>query len=366
MTDTPYNRRYNFSAGPACLPLPVLEQAQRDLICLPECGASVLEISHRSATFKGILASARTRLRRLLGISDEYDVFFMQGGSRLQFSMVPMNLLGGQRGPGEYILGGSWGVKAYDEGVKAGDVHIAWDGKPCNYVRFASSSELDLTTNAAFLHFTSNETIQGVQYETPPVVDDVPLVCDASSDFLSRPLNVSDYGMIYACAQKNAGPAGVTVIIIRKDLLGRSPDPLPGYLNYRLHAEQDSLYNTPPTFAIYILDLVCQWLENEGGLSAMAARNAEKAGWLYSAIDGSDGFYTGHADREHRSNMNVTFRLPSDDLQQQFLSQAAERNMDSLAGHRSVGGIRASIYNAMPDAGVECLAEFMDTFRRKS
>ena len=366
MTQPERARRYNFSAGPACLPLSVLEQAQQDLLCLPECGASVMEISHRSATFKGILASATSRLQRLLNIPDDYEVFFLQGGSRLQFSMVPMNLLGGQSGPGEYILGGSWGIKAYEEGQSSGKVHAAFDGKSIDYVRLPRSRELSMSDDAAFLHFTSNETIHGTQYAEPPIVGQVPLVCDASSDFLSRPLQVSDYGLIYACAQKNAGPAGVTVVIIRRDLLSRSADTLPGYLNYRLHVEQGSLYNTPPTFAIYIMDLILAWLEEKGGLSSLAEQNQEKANWLYTAIDASNGFYDGHADLDHRSLMNVTFRLPDDELRQKFLAGAAKRQMDSLAGHRSVGGIRASIYNAMPPAGVECLAQFMDDFRKQS
>jgi phosphoserine aminotransferase len=358
-------RVFNFSPGPAMLPLPVLEQAQRELVGLPGVGMSVLEISHRGTTFEQILESAENGLRQLLEIPPNYRILFLQGGSRLQFSMVPMNLAEPQAKV-QYILTGSWGKKAYEEAVKQCAVSIAWDGKEGNYHRVPLEAELRLDASAAYLHFTSNETIQGVQFAAPPKAGPVPLVCDASSDFLSRPIQIDHYALIYACAQKNAGPAGVTIVIIREDLLDRSHERLPGYLNYREHAQEKSLFNTPPTFAIYIVDLVAKWLADVvGGLDRMYQKNLEKAKMLYDAIDDSGGFYRGHAERQSRSIMNVTFRLHSDALQKQFLDAAREGQLVNLEGHRSVGGIRASIYNAMPIEGVERLHRLMTDFRKR-
>jgi phosphoserine aminotransferase len=360
------HRVYNFSAGPAVLPEHVLEQVQREMLALPGVGASILEISHRSGAFAPIIDDAEKNLRKLLSISDDYAVLFLQGGSRLQFSMVPMNLLG--RGQvADYILTGSWGNDALKEAKKAGETRVAWDGKATNYDRVPDRADLNLEPQAAYVHYTVNETIQGVEFQTEPEVGDVPLVCDASSNFLSRPINVNKYGLIYACAQKNAGPAGVTVVIIRKDLLKRSDPNLPGYLNYDIHAQNGSMWNTPPTFAIYMLKLITEWLiDNVGGLEAMHRRNQDKARLLYEELDRSGGFYTGHAKPQCRSLMNVTFRLPSDELTTQFVSEAKKRELTELKGHRSVGGIRASIYNAMPMAGVEALRDFMEEFRRKN
>ncbi len=357
------NRVFNFSAGPAMLPEPVLERARDELLSLPGLGMSVTEISHRSPAYEEIHESAIANLTKLLDIPDNYKVLFLQGGSRLQFSMVPMNLLRGQAGPASYLITGSWGVKAYEEAVREGPVEILWDGKATNYDRLPDTA-LEPAHNAAYLHFTSNETIQGVQFASEPPSGGVPLVCDASSEFLSRPVPMSKYGLIYACAQKNAGPAGLTVVIVRDDLLARGDDNLPGYLNYRTHAKENSLFNTPPTFAIYILNLVTHWLLDEiGGLAQMHERNQQKAAMLYEAIDESDGFYAGHAQPNCRSLMNVTFRLPRDELQAKFLSGGQELGLCTLKGHRSVGGIRASIYNAMPIAGVETLRDFMRDFR---
>jgi phosphoserine aminotransferase len=360
------HRVYNFSAGPAVLPEPVLEQVQREMLALPGVGASILEISHRSGAFAPIIDEAEKNLRKLLSISDDYAVLFLQGGSRLQFSMVPMNLLG--RGQvADYILTGSWGNDALKEAKKAGETRVTWDGKATNYDRVPDRAELNLEPQAAYVHYTVNETIQGVEFQTEPEVGDVPLVCDASSNFLSRPINVNKYGLIYACAQKNAGPAGVTVVIIRKDLLKRSDPNLPGYLNYDIHAQNGSMWNTPPTFAIYVLKLITEWLiDNVGGLEAMHRRNQDKARLLYDELDRSGGFYTGHAKPQCRSLMNVTFRLPNDELTSQFVAEAKKRELTELKGHRSVGGIRASIYNAMPTAGVEALRDFMEEFRRKN
>ena len=361
------NRVYNFSAGPAVLPLSVLEQAQRDLLCLPGAGASILEISHRGKHFEAILQSATDNLRTLLAVPANYQVLFLQGGSRLQFSMIPMNLLRGSGQSADYILTGAWGKSAYVEAVKEGPVRTAWDGKADGYNRIPTDAELDLDPRAAYCYFTSNETIEGVQFATEPAVGDVPLVCDASSDFLHRPLDISRYGLVYACAQKNAGPAGVTVVIIRDDLLERGQESLPGYLNYRSHAKENSMWNTPPTFSIYLVDLVAQWLLRDvGGLAAMHELNQKKAARIYDVMDRSGGFYRGHALPGSRSLMNPTFKLPDAAREEAFLSQASKRGLANLKGHRSVGGIRASIYNAMPWEGVAALAEFMQEFHEKN
>jgi phosphoserine aminotransferase len=358
-------RVFNFSAGPAVLPEPVLAEVQRDLMALPGVGASILEISHRSSTFENIIAQAETNLRQLLAIPDNYAVLMLQGGARLQFSMIPMNLMGAGRQACEYIVTGSWSKYAAQEAVKFGETRIAWDGKPTNYDRLPTQSDLRLDPKAAYVYYASNETIQGVQFAAEPNVGSVPLVCDASSDFLSRPIDLRKYGIFYACAQKNAGPAGLTVVIIRKDLLERSRENLPGYLNFQIHAEARSLWNTAPTFPIYVLMLITKWLITDvGGLAKMEEQNRAKAKLLYDVIDQSDGFYVGHSQPSCRSIMNVSFRLPSDDLSAKFVQAAEDRGMTDLKGHRSVGGIRASIYNAMPFAGVQTLRDFMVEFQK--
>jgi phosphoserine aminotransferase len=364
-TATLTERVFNFSPGPAVMPLSVLEQAQRELTCLPGYGMSVLEMSHRSPGFLDILARAKSLLKELLAIPDGYQIVFLQGGSRLQFSMIPLNLLRGQGQPADYVVTGSWSKMALDEAKREGQVNVAWDGKATNFDRLPKANELKLSPNAAYAYFCSNETIQGVQFHAEPQVGGAPLVCDASSDFLHRPLPVEKYGLIYACAQKNAGAAGVTAVIIRDDLLERSPADLHGYLSFKNHVKEDSLYNTPPTFAIYLMKLVLEWIKDEvGGLAKMHARNREKAKLLYDAIDNSGGFYRGHAQAADRSLMNVTFRLPSEELEKAFVKAGEDRGLDGLKGHRSVGGIRASIYNAMPVQGVESLARFMTEFKK--
>ncbi len=326
-------RVYNFSAGPAVLPLPVLEQAQRELLALPGCGASVMEISHRSKPFEAILEEAKSNLSQLLNLPSNYRILFLQGGARLQFSMVPMNLVRGTGKPADFILTGSWGKSARDEAQREGEVHIAWDGQDSNYNRIPDNSELRLSDDPAMVHMTSNETIEGVQFATEPAVGEAPLVCDASSDFLSRPLQLERYGIIYACAQKNLGPAGVTVVVIREDLLERSQDSLPGYLNYAIHAKNNSMWNTPPTFAVYLVGLVAKWLLKDiGGLEAMAALNQKKAQILYRVIDETSAFYRGHAQRDHRSLMNVTFRLPTEELEAAFVTQAAKEGLSDAEG----------------------------------
>ena len=358
-------RVYNFSPGPAVLPLRVLEEAQRDLLALPGLGVSVLEIGHRTKWFENVLETTIANLRRLLALPDNYKVVFLQGGSRLQFSMVPMNLLGEPGRTADYIVTGTWGQTAAQEAQREGEVSIAYTAKATNFDRLPTAADLKLNGNAAYVHFTSNETIQGVQFLDEPAVAKVPLVCDASSDFLCRPLPMERYGLLYACAQKNSGPAGVTIAIVRDDLLAKCSDKVPTMLSYRQHAENNSLLNTPPVFAVYIVSLVTRWLLDEiGGLAKMRELNEKKARLIYEAIDSSGGFYQGHAQPACRSLMNVTYRLPNDESETKFLAEAKQRGLHYLKGHRSVGGIRASIYNAMPLAGAEALANFMNEFRK--
>jgi phosphoserine aminotransferase len=355
-------RIYNFSAGPAVLPLPVLEEAQRDLLALPGVGMSVLEISHRSKVFEEIIQGAEADIRKLGQIPDDYHVLFLQGGASLQFSMVPMNLLPAG-GKADYIITGAWSKKAMKEAQKVGQVNVAATTEAENFTRIPRQDEIKLDPQAAYVHITTNNTIFGTQWKSEPEVGDVPLVADASSDIFSRPIDVRKYGLIYAGAQKNLGPAGVTLVIIREDLLARSPANLPTMLDYNTHAKNKSLYNTPPVFAIYIVRLVSRWLLEQGGLEEMARRNQEKAKILYDAIDASD-FYRGHAQPDCRSLMNVTFRLPTEELEKQFVAEAEKAGLSGLKGHRSVGGIRASIYNAFPRSGVEALVAFMKEFER--
>ena len=358
-------RVFNFSAGPAVLPVPVLKEAQRDLLALPGVGSSVLEISHRSETFDRILDEAEANLRELVGVPDDYRVLFLQGGALLQFSMIPINLLRGQALPASYILTGTWGSKAAVEARREGGVHVAWDGRDGNFDRVPGDSELDLPPASAFVHYTSNETIQGVQFRRPPGVGDSPLVCDVSSDFLSGPVDVGRFGLLYACAQKNAGPAGLTVVIVSDRLLERSASDLHSMLSFRLQAEKGSRLNTPNVFGVYLFLLVTRWLRDEiGGLKAAAARAERKTGLIYDVLDEDGGeFYVCHAEPASRSRMNVTFRLRRSELEPVFVEAAAERDLVALKGHRSVGGFRASLYNAMPMEGAERLRDFMLEFR---
>ncbi len=357
-------RIFNFSAGPAVIPVPVLEEAQRDMLALPGVGMSVMEISHRSKTFDEIISGADSGLRELLNIPKDYTVLFLQGGASLQFAMVPMNFLSLDQSA-DYIVTGSWGKKAVKEAQKFGNVNFAADTADGGFTRVPAQAELQLDPSAAYVHMTSNETIEGVEFKSEPEVGDVPLVCDASSDILSRPIPIEKYGLIYGGAQKNMGPSGVTLVIMREDLLPRIPEGLATMLDYRTHAKDKSLHNTPNTWGIYIINLVCKWLKEKGGLAAMKTENEAKAKLLYDAIDAT-GFYRGHADPDSRSMMNVTFRLPSEDLEKKFASEATAAGMDGLKGHRSVGGIRASIYNAFPREGCEALVEFMKEFERKN
>jgi phosphoserine aminotransferase len=355
-------RLYNFSAGPAVLPVPVLEQAQRDLVALPGVGMSVMEISHRSKVFEDLLAGAIAGIRELAGVPTNYRILFLQGGASLQFSMVPMNLLS-EGASADYVDTGSWAVKAIEEARRVGTVNVTGSTKADKYSRIPAQGELRLTTAASYVHITTNNTIEGTEWKGLPDVGDVPLVADASSDILSGPIDVARFGVIYAGAQKNLGPSGVTLVIIREDLLARSGKDLPTMLSYKVLADNNSLYNTPNTFGIYILGLVTGWLKSLGGLPAVARLNQRKAALLYSEIDRT-GFYRGTAQKESRSLMNITFRLPSEDLEKEFDRQAGVAGFDGLKGHRSVGGLRASIYNAFPEDGVAGLVDFMREFER--
>jgi phosphoserine aminotransferase len=357
-------RIFNFSAGPAILPRPVLEQAQRELLSLPGLGMSILEVSHRSKVFEGMLAETESNVRALANVPANYRVLFLQGGASLQFAMVPMNLLA-EAATADYLVTGVWATKAADEARKIGKVHVAATTKAEQFTRIPRVEEIVLTPGAAYVHMTSNNTIYGTEWKELPDVGDVPLISDTSSDMFSRPIDVSRHALIYSGAQKNLGPAGVTLVIIRDDLLARSAAALPAMLSYAVHAEHHSLYNTPPVFAIYLVGLVVKWIQGQGGLPEMATVNARKAATLYAEIDRS-GFYRGTAQKESRSLMNVTFRLPSEELEKQFVKEAEEAGFDGLKGHRSVGGIRASIYNAFPEDGVNALTAFMREFERRN
>jgi phosphoserine aminotransferase len=357
------NRIFNFSAGPAVMPLPVLEEARRDLVALPDVGMSVMEISHRSKTFEDLLARAIADIRELAGLDESFKVLMLQGGASLQFSMVPMNLLGAGQ-TADYIDTGTWADKAVKEAKKVGRVNVTGSTKADNYTRIPAPHEMTLTDGAAYVHITSNNTIEGTEWREPPQVGDAPLVADASSDIFSRPMDFRRFGLLYAGAQKNLGPSGVTLVIIRENLLARSPDSLATMLNYKVQAENNSLYNTPPTFGVYILGLTMKWLKSLGGLAGIAAINERKAGKLYAEIDRT-GFYRGTAQKDSRSLMNVTFRLPNEELEKAFDKEATAAGLDGLKGHRSVGGMRASIYNAFPEAGVDALVDFMREFERK-
>lgn len=363
-------RIYNFSAGPAILPEEVLLEAQKDLFALPGVGMSILEISHRSKTYDAIHAEAKEGLKKLLDIPDDYQILFLQGGASLQFSMVPLNLMP-PKNKADYISTGSWSKKAIKEAKRVGAVNVAatteeGEGDKKFFKRIPKQSELKLDPDAAYVHFTSNNTIFGTQWHKEPEVGNVPLVCDASSDILHKKIDIKKYGLVYAGAQKNMGPAGITLVIMKKDLLERSQDSLHTMLNYKIHAENDSLYNTPTTFAIYIIMLVTRWLSNLGGLDKMYEINKHKAELLYKCIDESGSYYKGHAEKDSRSLMNVTFNLATADLEKKLIDEATKAGFNGLKGHRSVGGLRASIYNAFPTKGVEDLVSFMKDFQKKN
>ncbi|MBK5298679.1 MAG: 3-phosphoserine/phosphohydroxythreonine transaminase [Vicinamibacteria bacterium] len=357
-------RVYNFSSGPAVMPVPVLEQIQRDLVTLPGVGMSILEVSHRSKVFEDVIEQAEADIRALANIPANYKVLFLQGGASLQFSMVPLNILTAGT-TADYIVTGSWTDKAAKEARRVGSVNVAATTEGDKFCRIPSQGELTLTANAAYVHITSNNTIEGTQWHTLPDVGAVPLVSDASSDLFCRPIDIARYGLIYAGAQKNLGPSGATLVIIREDLLARSTKSLHTMLNYAVHAENASLYNTPPCFAIYTLGLVMRWLRDRGGLVEVGTVNQRKAGKLYAELDRT-GYWRPTARTQDRSLMNVTFRLATEGLESKFVKESTSAGFDGLKGHRSVGGMRASIYNAFPEEGVDALVEFMREFERKN
>lgn len=362
-TETTMARVYNFSAGPAVLPEPVLAQVRDELLDWHGCGMSVMEMSHRGKEFMAIQAQAEADLRALMGIPANYKVLFLQGGASLQFSMLPLNLLP-PGGKADYVLTGSWAKKAAAEAKRYGTVNIAASSAETNFNRIPTQAELKLDPGAAYVHITGNNTIFGTEYPYTPDTGAVPLVSDASSHILSRPVDVSRYGLIYAGAQKNVGPAGLTLVIVRDDLIGCCRDGAPTMLDYAIHAENDSSYNTPPTFAIYVSGLVFKHLLAQGGLAAVERANVEKAGLLYGLLDRS-GFYNCPTEPASRSRMNVPFTLANPDLDAAFLAESKQAGLVQLKGHRSVGGMRASLYNAMPLAGVQALVDFMIDFERR-
>ena len=357
----------NFSGGPGVLPASVLAETQQAILAVPDVGLSILGISHRSDWFADVVAEAERNIRRLLQLPDSHVVLFLQGGATLQFSMVPLLLLRNRGKTAEYLRTGYWSSKAIPPARCEGDARILWDGEPEGFCRLPAAAELTCSADAAYLHYVSNETVEGLQFHDLPGLDGVTRVCDMSSDFLSRPIDVSRFDLIYAHAQKNLGPAGATVVIIRRALLDQAPDDLPEYLDYRAHLAAGSIYNTPPVFAIYVILLVTRWLLRDiGGLDAMAAINRAKADALYRTLDESRGFYANRIATENRSLMNVVFRLPAAALEVGFLRQAEAAGFSGLGGHRSNGGIRASLYNAMTPAAVAALIDFMRRFQQRN
>jgi phosphoserine aminotransferase len=360
-----YSKRiFNFSAGPAVLPEAVLRQAQQDLLNIAGSGIGILEHSHRGPVFDRVIAEAEADCRALANISDDYAVLFLQGGATLQFSMVPMNFLTPES-VADYPDTGVWTTKAIKEAKLFGKVNVAFDGAKTKYDHVPADSELKLSPDAVYLHYCSNNTIYGTQYQRAPRTS-APIVCDASSDIFSRPIDISAHALIYAGAQKNLGPSGTVLVIIRKDMIEKGRQGLPSMLSYANHAKEDSRMNTPPTFGIYLMGQVFKWIAAEGGLQGMGQRNAEKARLIYDAIDQSGGFYVPVARKDSRSNMNITFRSPSEDLDKKFIAEAAKLEMDGLKGHRNAGGMRASIYNAFPRKGCELLAQFMNDFAQRN
>lgn len=356
-------RTYNFNAGPSALPLSVLEKAQQELIDFRGNGMSVMEVSHRSKAFEEVHNQAIDRLKELLSIPDNYDVLFLQGGASLQFSMIPMNFLHSGKKAG-YVMTGSWSEKALTEAKLLGNTYQVASTKEEKYRFIPKLEELHYDSTDAYLHITSNNTIYGTQWKDFPDTGDVPLIADMSSDILSKPIDVSKFGLIYAGAQKNLGPSGVTVVIIRKDLLEQANANIPTMLKYTTHVKNNSLYNTPPTFGIYMLGQVLGWVQELGGLQEIAKRNEEKAKLIYDAIDSSEGFYIGHAQSDSRSLMNITFNLKTKELESEFLTEAKKEGFVGINGHRSIGGCRASTYNAVPFEACKAFREFMIEFKK--
>ncbi len=357
------NRVYNFNPGPATLPLDVLKEAQAEFLNFANSGMSILEISHRAPEYDAVHQKAKADVKALMGLGDDYEVLFTQGGASQQFAMIPMNYATKEK-PGAYVLSGSFAEKAYKEAEHLGVGTIAASSKEEDYKHVPTQSELKIPDYASYLHVCYNNTIYGTEYHYVPETKGVPLFADMSSDMLSRPIDFSKFDFIYAGVQKNLGPAGVVLVVAKKSLLEKSPEELPTMLKYSTFYKKDSLYNTPPAFCIYMVGKTAAWIRAQGGLEEMAKRNKKKADLLYGVIDASEGFYRGHAEKDSRSFMNVTFRLPSEELEKKFVAEAKEKGLSGVKGHRSVGGMRASIYNAMPYEGVVALTDFMEAFRK--
>lgn len=358
-------RAKNFNAGPSALPLEVLQEAAGELVDFRGTGMSLMEMSHRSADYAEVHHEAAQLVRELLHVPDNYHILFLQGGASLQFAMAPLNFLPSGKKAG-YILTGSWSEKALKEAQLLGETYIAASTKEGNYRTIPAPDEIQVDAEAAYLHLTSNNTIFGTEWKAFPDTGEVPLFADMSSDILSRPFDVKQFALIYAGAQKNLGPSGVTLVILRDDLLERAAENIPTMLKYATHVKNNSLYNTPPTFGIYMLGLVMKWVKKQGGVEALYQRNVEKAQVIYDVIDKSGGFYLGHAEKEARSLMNITFRLKTEELEKKFLAEAKQEGFVGLNGHRSVGGCRASTYNAVPLEHCLALKEFMEEFQRKN
>lgn len=358
-------RAYNFNAGPAALPLEVLQKAQEQFVDYNGIGMSIMEISHRSSEYEQVNDETQSLLKEVFNIPDGYKILFLQGGASTQFSMIPMNFLkAGQAA--SYAHTGSWAEKAIKEAKLFGETVIAASTEADNFTRVPEASEINIAPNSAYLHITSNETIGGIQYQQYPDTGNVPLIADMSSDILCRPVDVSKFSLIYAGAQKNLGPSGVTVVIMREELLEQVPKNLPTMFSFATHAKNNSLYNTPPVYSVYMVNLVLKWIKDNGGLAAMERKNREKTALIYKAIDESNGFYRGVAQPESRSIMNITFRMQSEELEKKFVKESEQNGFVGLKGHRSVGGLRASTYNAVPYESCKALADFMADFQKRN
>ncbi|MEJ2221193.1 MAG: 3-phosphoserine/phosphohydroxythreonine transaminase [Desulfobacterales bacterium] len=359
------NRIFNFSAGPCTLPLPALEKAQAEFVDYRNAGMSLIEMSHRGKHYDEVHYEAIANIRDVLDIPDSYDILFIQGGATLQFAMVPLNLLADGR-TAEFLITGTWVKKAIADAEKIGSARVIWTGESENFTRMPATDEYKVGADAAYVHICGNETIGGIEYHEYPDTGSVPLVADMSSHIMSRPVEWDKLDLVFAGAQKNLGPAGLALVIIDKALLAKCKDGLPAYLSYKTHAGKDSLYNTPPVFAIYMMKLTVDWVKSQGGLAEMEKRALARSNALYDTIDSSEGWYRCPVDRASRSRMNVCFRLPTEELETRFIAEALEANFSGLKGHRSVGGCRASMYNAMPLEGAEKLAEFMQEFKKNN
>ena len=359
------NHALNFYAGPSVLPMEVLEDLQSEMVNYKGSGLSLVETSHRSPEYDEVHMSAMNLMRELFSVPDNFKILFLGGGATMQFSMIPLNFLSGGKSC-DFTLTGAWSKKAYADALKVGKVNVAFDGKADSYCSLPDVKDLKASAGSAYFHMTSNETIGGIQWKNFPDTGDVPVICDMSSDILSRPVPFEKFGMIYAGAQKNLGPSGLTIAIIREDMLNKCPDNITAYLDYRIHADKDSLYNTPPVFPIYAMSKVLAKVKADGGLDAVVKRNSEKAGMLYDIIDNSAGFYRNPVEISVRSDMNVVFTMANEDLEKKFVAEAKAKSMVGLKGHKSVGGCRASIYNSLPVESVAVLADFMKDFQKKN